>query len=402
MAESRGTALRADAQSSAGVESDSDLTSRRIRSAARNPVPQAATSASAPEASEMHNLAAGLDRMRSNANLFGFAITARRRMLGARSLKRLLRRLQAQLFARQSAFNEAATQVLSELARAEHGARQAVRVQAQALTAAQTQIGDLQSRLAGLRADNTTLRERLDRQQVTLAAQSDDGEPPSLDYLGHQARFRGDDVEIAERQRGYLTRFAGQQDVLDVGCGRGEFLALLRDAGISARGVDADLDMVKACAAQGLDVAHGDGIAYLRTLPDASLGGIFAAQVIEHLQPARIVIMMQLALRKLRPNGVLVLETVNPATVVALTNFYLDFTHVKPIHPLALEWLAESLEFADCELLYLSPVGAKQRLQELPDGAAEPEAVKRFNEALAATNDVLYGPRDYALVARRP
>ncbi len=160
--------------------------------------------------------------------------------------------------------------------------------------------------------------------------------------------------------------------------------------------------MVEMCRANGLDVVRGDGLAHLEELEDDSLGGVFAAQVIEHLEPTRIVSLMRTARRKLRADGVLILETVNPGSVVALTNFYLDFTHVKPVHPLALQWLAESLEYADSELLYLSPVEDGPRLRPLPDGVGTEEEAGEFNDAVVATNEVLYGPRDYALIARRP
>ena len=88
--------------------------------------------------------------------------------------------------------------------------------------------------------------------------------------------------------------------------------------------------------------------------------------------------------------------------MVALTNFYLDFTHAQPIHPLALEWLAQSVGSVDTELVYLSPVEDGPRLRPLPKGVATPRAARAFNRGIEATNEVLYGPRDYALIARRP
>ena len=402
MADSTGALLSDQEQGAgaAGAASTSDRIRATMDSPPPAPPPPAATLAADPAAPG--HLAAGLARMGARADLFGFAITPRRRVVGLRMLKRVLRRLQAQTFAWQSEFNVSATEVLAEVVAQESAGRRALQAQAQALTAAQAQIGDLESRLAGLRSHNTSLAERVDRQQVALDALSGDESAPELDYVVLQAAFRGDEEEIAERQLRYVSCFQGAQDVLDIGCGRGEFLRLLGDAGIRARGVDTDLDMVRLCRSKGLTVSHGDGITLLAVTDDGSLGGVFAAQVVEHLPPARILALLQAAHRTLRSGGVLVLETINPGSVVALANFYLDFTHVKPVHPLALEWLAESLGFTDCELVYLSPVEGGPRLRELPDGIGDAEAVQDFNHAVAATNEVLYGPRDYALIARRP
>jgi O-antigen chain-terminating methyltransferase len=388
-----------DQTGSAGDDTDErDLVQRQIGAAmtAPPPPPMPGPQAASPV------LAQGLERMRGRSDLFGFTIAPRRPVAGMRNLKRLLRRLQAQTFVHQSEFNQAATAVAQMLASEEHGARRAVHAQAAALTSAEARIAGLESRLLEVQAENRLLRERFEHERVAAAVGAAGESDAELDYLGLQARFRGDEDEIAERQRLYVERFDGLSDVLDIGCGRGEFLALLRDAGIPATGVDTDADMVKLCQATGLDVVHGDGLTHLEGLEDESLGGVFAAQVIEHLEPARIVSLVRTARTKLRPGGALIIETVNPASVVALSNFYLDFTHVKPVHPLALQWLAESLEFADSKLVYLSPVEAGPRLRPLPDGVGSEEEAGEFNDAVAATNEVLYGPRDYVLIARRP
>src|SRR6188472_231332 len=124
--------------------------------------------------------------------------------------------------------------------------------------------------------------------------------------------MRGSTADVRERQRPYVDDFRGAAPVLDVGCGRGEFLGLLREAGIEARGVDADADMVAFARGAGLDVVQADAVAYLEGLDDGSLGGVFAAQLVEHLPPAALLRLLQLAARKLRPGGLLVAETINP------------------------------------------------------------------------------------------
>ena len=129
---------------------------------------------------------------------------------------------------------------------------------------------------------------------------------PALDaykYVGFEDRFRGSRDAIRERLESYLPLFEGRGRVLDVGCGRGEFLDLLTSRGITARGIDLNHEMAEACRARGLDVTEADAVGYLSTLEDRSLGGIFSAQVVEHLEPAYLLRFLELAFHKLRPGG---------------------------------------------------------------------------------------------------
>ena len=159
-------------------------------------------------------------------------------------------------------------------------------------------------------------------------------------YVGFEDRFRGSREAIRARLESYLPFFVGATDVLDVGCGRGEFLELLAGAGVRARGLDLNHEMAELCRARGLEVAEADAVGYLTTLPDASLGGIFAAQVVEHLQPAYLLRFLELAFHKVRPGGRVVLETLNPACWVAFFDSYIrDITHVWPLHPETLKYL---------------------------------------------------------------
>src|SRR5436190_2781727 len=113
----------------------------------------------------------------------------------------------------------------------------------------------------------------------------------SLDviYRGFEDRFRGSTDEIREKQRVFVPIFAGASEVLDIGCGRGEFLALLKEHRIGARGIDTNAGMIAAARGRGLDVAEADALAHLQSLPDSSLGGIIASQVIEHLEPSYLI-----------------------------------------------------------------------------------------------------------------
>jgi SAM-dependent methyltransferase len=178
--------------------------------------------------------------------------------------------------------------------------------------------------------------------------------------------------------------------VLDLGCGRGEFLALLGETGIEARGVDTDSDMVAFARGEGLDVEQADAIAFLGGLDDRSLGGIFAAQLVEHIPAPMLVRLLELAVAKLRPGGLFVAETINPLSPLALRNYYADLTHAQPLVPETLELLAQQAGFASVELRFLN--APDERLAE----PADPVIAAN----VARLNELLFGPLDYAIVAR--
>ena len=223
---------------------------------------------------------------------------------------------------------------------------------------------------------------------VTVAAQPAGGALP--DYFAFESRMRGSVEAIRERQRPYVEDFRAAAPVLDIGCGRGELLSLLRDAGVEARGIDADADMVAYARGDGLDVDQADLVEYLEGLDDASLGGIFMGQVVEHLPPGALVRSLELAARKLRPGGVLVAETINPLSPLALRHYFADLTHAQPLVPETLQLLARQSGFADTEIRYLNQPA--ERLTE-PDDPVIAANVRRLNE-------LLFAPLDYALVAR--
>jgi|CZKG01.1.fsa_nt_gi SAM-dependent methyltransferase len=152
-------------------------------------------------------------------------------------------------------------------------------------------------------------------------------------YVEFEEIFRGPADRVAESQRPYLALVREHQPVLDVGCGRGEFLTLLAGEGISGHGVDADAGMVERSRALGLDVTLAEANDYLEGLRDASLGTVFSAQLIEHLPYRELQRMLELARRKLRPGGVFIAETINPHRVSSLKTFWVDLTHQHPIFP---------------------------------------------------------------------
>jgi O-antigen chain-terminating methyltransferase len=226
---------------------------------------------------------------------------------------------------------------------------------------------------------------------------------PELDYFAFESRMRGSTADVRERQEAYVDDFRDAAPVLDVGCGRGEFLGLLREAGIDARGVDLDGDMVSFCRGEGLHVEQADAVTYLARLEDGSLGGIFAAQVVEHLRPPALVRFFELAAARLRAGGVLVAETVNPLALAALKNYYADLTHAQPLVPETLVLLARQAGFSQADVRFLNEPPREERLRpvELPRDPAFDDARVALAANVARLNDVIFGPQDYALVARR-
>jgi SAM-dependent methyltransferase len=153
-------------------------------------------------------------------------------------------------------------------------------------------------------------------------------------YDAFEDIFRGPEQFIRDRQRRYLHLLGDREPVLDIGCGRGEFLDLLRERGLEYAGTDPDPDMVGRCRVKGHEnVEVADANSYLEKCADDSIGAIFCAQVIEHLPYEELLRFYGLGLRKLEPGGLFILETVNPHSVPALKTFWVDPTHQHPLFP---------------------------------------------------------------------
>jgi glycosyltransferase involved in cell wall biosynthesis/SAM-dependent methyltransferase len=168
----------------------------------------------------------------------------------------------------------------------------------------------------------------------TMGFRTAPGEMDGDGYRGFEDLFRGSEQMIRDRQRVYLDLVADRGPVLDAGCGRGEFLDLLEGLGIPCRGVDLDPDMVKRCHEKGHEnVEQGDLLDVLERTPAGSLGAIFSAQVIEHLELGQLQRFLELGLSRLRPGGLLIAETVNPHSAAALKAFWVDPTHMHPLFP---------------------------------------------------------------------
>lgn len=212
-------------------------------------------------------------------------------------------------------------------------------------------------------------------------------------YAALEDEFRGSREEIKERLSVYLPRLAvagiggESMPILDVGCGRGEWLELLREQQLDASGIDQNLVVLGMCQERGLPVREGNALEYLRSLPEKSLGAVTAFHVIEHLTLPQLLDLWDSAWRALKPGGMAIFETPNPNNVfVGARNFYLDPTHRHPIPPLLGRFLAESHGFERVEILELHPCPV-----ELIDTRTGGDVAARFNECF-------YGPQDYAII----
>jgi len=213
--------------------------------------------------------------------------------------------------------------------------------------------------------------------------------PPhiAIDWLRFGEAFRGSQERIREHQKRYVARFAGASEVLDAGCGRGEFLEAARDAGLRARGIDQSAECVAMCRSKGLDAERAELFEYLDSLPEASLGGVYCSQVVEHLPPERLPDLINLLARKLNRGALVAIETPNPECLaIFATHFYLDPTHTRPVPAALLRFYLEEAGFVNIEVERLAPaVESIPALAELPAGVRE----------------TLFGGLDYAIFGRR-
>ncbi len=227
-------------------------------------------------------------------------------------------------------------------------------------------------------------------------ALADANVPDILDplYLAFEDQFRGTREEIRERLLEYIPIIqeagAGTENriILDIGCGRGEWLELMKDEGFTAQGLDLNSVLVEKCRERGFEVEEEDALSYLRTLPDNSLGAITSFHLIEHLDFDTRVALFDESVRVLKPGGVAIFETPNPRNLlVGGCNFWADPTHLRPLYPETHQFLMEYRGFCKVELLFLHPHDEEQRLPE--DEA--PQLAVRLNELLSCA-------RDYAVI----
>lgn len=211
-------------------------------------------------------------------------------------------------------------------------------------------------------------------------------------YVAFEDRFRGSREEIIARIKSYLT-FLAEADVgkesspiLDLGCGRGEWLQLLSESGYVVRGVEINKVMVDECHSRGLEVIELDAIQYLQSLPEASLGAVTGFHIIEHLPFAQLLKLLTEVVRVLKPQGLVIFETPNPQNVlVGSNNFYIDPTHLNPLPSPLSKFLLEHVGLDRVEIINQNPY-------------ADSYKVEGSQEVVAVFNQYFYGPQDYAAI----
>jgi SAM-dependent methyltransferase len=231
--------------------------------------------------------------------------------------------------------------------------------------------------------------------QVGVMLTEDDHRLDAM-YANFEDQFRGTRADIRQRQAIYLPYVreakAGTENapIIDIGCGRGEWLELLRDEGFVARGVDLNRVFLDGCRELNLDVAEQDALAYLRQLKRDSVGSVTSFHMIEHLDHKILISLLDETLRVLKPGGIVIFETPNPRNViVGSCNFYLDPTHKRPLPPDLSRYLLEARGFSKVEVRELHPCGAEQMVSE---------GAQKVRDVL---NHLLYSPQDYAVIGRK-
>ena len=215
-------------------------------------------------------------------------------------------------------------------------------------------------------------------------------------YHRFENRYRGEPEVVVKRLKIYLPDVEAawlqteQKPVLDLGCGRGEWLGLLAENGISGFGVDLNAVQIEEAHEQGLDVRLGDALQVLADQKDNSLSVISAHHLIEHLPFDAVAWITREALRVLAPGGLLLFETPNTRNVlVGATSFYTDPTHLKPMPEQVMGVLLETAGFNPVHIHGLNPHERFAEFLSKPD----------FNDELAF---LMFGPQDLAILGTKP
>jgi len=218
--------------------------------------------------------------------------------------------------------------------------------------------------------------------------------PDDFDYTGFENLYRGEWKDIQNRMRErYYSLFKDCTNIVDLGCGRGEFLSLLRDNGQNAFGVDMSRRMVEYCTGLGLPVVEGNAVEFVDA-GNRMFDGIFCAQVVEHLSSIELMKLVRGCYASMQKGGTIAIETVNPLSLETHRNsFVMDITHRHFVHPYTLKFILESVGFSDVKIEYFTPA---RELPVMPENT--PEDMKKF---LSDVQNVLFGAQDYAVTAKR-
>jgi SAM-dependent methyltransferase len=221
--------------------------------------------------------------------------------------------------------------------------------------------------------------------------------------------FRGSEDEIRHRMDRYLPDLKPKAPVLDLGCGRGELLLLLREAGVDATGVEGDPALAEAARRRGLEVVEGDVLEVVKDQESESRGAVTAVHLFEHLTSAKLIAVLAEIRRVLRPGGLLIAECPNPHSLrVGASLFWQDPTHQRPLLPETLELMLRAAGFVFDRRELLHPFPSDQLLADDQGGTGavtDPEIsmlAERVDRLRDRLDEILHGPRDFAVWAVKP
>jgi 2-polyprenyl-3-methyl-5-hydroxy-6-metoxy-1,4-benzoquinol methylase len=216
----------------------------------------------------------------------------------------------------------------------------------------------------------------------------------NYDYVGFEEHFYGNRKRIRAKHEHYLKYFTNCRNVLDIGCGNGALLQLFKQNGIKAQGIDQSVQVINHLRAAGIEAQRAEGVEYLRKLKDESLDGITCLHVIEHLHPSDMLEFLKLCFAKLKKGSYLALETPNAAMLGILNKgFFMDLTHVRPVHGESLKFILQSFGFEKIETFTHSSLPEGDKLKE---SSNSPE-----KENFARLNEVLFGNQDITIIAKK-
>ena len=345
-----------------------------------------------------------LDGVEARLDAFGEAIGAlsERQDLGESTLRTLQDLLESINTVRLLAVDQRVDRIEAELAQA---VNEVGRLRDGAMPAAEGRWNALFERLVFELEETASLVERMLASEPLPVAGFDQTE---RNLAGGLAKiqpllveaFRGSEAEIGHRLENTLPLLEGHAPVVDLGCGRGELLLLLREAGIEARGVESDGALVQGAIRRGLKVDHADVLDALRTLDEASVGAVTAFHLFEHFSGALLSEVLEQCQRVLRPEGILMAECPNPHNLrVGASLFWQDPTHVRPLLPETLSLFLKASGFKVRDLEYLHPFPEDQCLSPGIGPTVDPVIGGRIDRLETRLDELLHGPRDFRLVA---
>lgn len=303
----------------------------------------------------------------------------------------------------QQSINDVA-QELSQLTQQLHKSIQTQRITnsqfTEDLNSHQQEVGQLSVQLQQLTHKQQQLQSQTENLQNQLVSEVQNLNYPSLDfdYIGFERQFYGNHQSLQAKHAHYLPYFKDCQNILDIGCGSGAFLSLLQQHGISGQGIDSNPQVIKDCQQHDIQVTQASANEFLQQQPDQHFDGISCFHMIEHLQPQDFLEFLQLCYRKLKPGAHLLLETPNTEMLgVFNKGFFMDLTHIRPVHPQTVKFLLQDLGFNSIQTKTLSQLPDGDRLDLLPEN----DQNATINQNINKLNQTLFGNQDVAIIAQK-